>query len=109
MKSLTDLYRIGYGPSSSHTMGPAKAARIAKEKCPDADGFRVILYSSLAKTGKGHMTDAVLRKVVERIGESKAGERWLNAIEPLMLFLLLAVCTAFLVDGSFNPFLYFRF
>ena len=67
MKSLTDLYRIGYGPSSSHTMGPAKAARIAKEKCPDADGFRVILYSSLAKTGKGHMTDAVLRKVLSPV------------------------------------------
>ena len=64
MKSLTDLYRIGYGPSSSHTMGPAKAAAIAKEKCPEADGFRVILYSSLAKTGKGHMTDAVVRKVL---------------------------------------------
>ncbi len=64
MKSLTDLYRIGYGPSSSHTMGPAKAARIAKEKHPEADGFRVILYSSLAKTGKGHMTDAIVRKVL---------------------------------------------
>ena len=67
MKSLTDLYRMGYGPSSSHTMGPAKAAAIAKEKCPDADGFRVILYSSLAKTGKGHMTDAVLRHVLSPV------------------------------------------
>ena len=67
MKSLTDLFRIGYGPSSSHTMGPAKAAKIAKEKHPEADGFRVILYSSLAKTGKGHMTDAVLRKVLSPV------------------------------------------
>ena len=67
MKSLTDLYRIGYGPSSSHTMGPARAARIAKEKHPEADGFRVILYSSLAKTGKGHMTDAVVRKVLSPV------------------------------------------
>ena len=61
MKSLTDLYRIGYGPSSSHTMGPAKAARIAKEKCPDADGFRVTLYGSLACTGTGHGTGKAIR------------------------------------------------
>ena len=67
MKSLTDLYRMGYGPSSSHTMGPARAAAIAREKCPDADGFRVVLYSSLAKTGKGHMTDAVLRQVLSPV------------------------------------------
>ena len=67
MKSLTDLYRMGYGPSSSHTMGPARAAVIAKEKCPDADGFRVVLYSSLAKTGKGHGTDAVLRQVLSPV------------------------------------------
>ena len=67
MKSLTDLYRMGYGPSSSHTMGPAKAAAIARQKCPDADAFRVILYSSLAKTGKGHMTDAVLRQMLSPV------------------------------------------
>ena len=49
------------------------------------------------------------KRIVSRIGESKGGERLLNSFEPLVLFLLLAVCTAFLVDGSFNPFLYFRF
>ncbi len=62
MKSLTHLYRIGRGPSSSHTMGPAYAAQFAKETYPQADGFRVTLYGSLAKTGRGHMTDAVLRQ-----------------------------------------------
>ena len=51
----------------SLSAGPARAARIAKEKHPEADGFRVILYSSLAKTGKGHMTDAVVRKVLSPI------------------------------------------
>ncbi len=49
------------------------------------------------------------KRIVSRIAESKAGERLLNSFEPLVLFVLLAVCTAFLVDGSFNPFLYFRF
>ncbi len=62
MKSLRKLYRIGRGPSSSHTIGPERAARYFKEKHPDADGFKAILYGSLAKTGKGHMTDAVLRQ-----------------------------------------------
>ncbi len=62
MKSLTNLYRIGKGPSSSHTIGPERAALYFKGKFPDADGFSVTLYGSLAKTGKGHMTDAVLRQ-----------------------------------------------
>ena len=62
MKSLTELYKIGSGPSSSHTMGPNKAARIFRDEYPDADSFTVILYGSLSKTGKGHRTDeAVLR------------------------------------------------
>ncbi len=61
MKSLTHLYRIGRGPSSSHTMGPARAAAFFRESNPEADSFRAVLYSSLAKTGKGHMTDAVIR------------------------------------------------
>lgn len=62
MKSLKKLYRIGRGPSSSHTMGPERAANIFKGDNPEADGFKAILYGSLAKTGKGHMTDAVLRQ-----------------------------------------------
>lgn len=60
MESLNQLYRIGCGPSSSHTMGPEKACVIFKEKNTDADEFRVILYGSLAKTGKGHCTDSVI-------------------------------------------------
>ncbi|MNO22779.1 L-serine dehydratase 1 [compost metagenome] len=62
MRSLTELYKVGSGPSSSHTMGPEKAARIFKSENEDADQFKVLLYGSLAKTGKGHMTDkAILR------------------------------------------------
>ena len=65
MKSQRQLYKIGYGPSSSHTMGPAKAAMIFKSEHPEADEFRVILYGSLSKTGKGHQTDAVIRSTLE--------------------------------------------
>lgn len=67
MHSILELYKIGYGPSSSHTMGPAKAAAIFKKENPTADSFRVVLYGSLSKTGRGHQTDAVLNKVFEPI------------------------------------------
>ncbi len=60
MESLNQLYRIGCGPSSSHTMGPEKACILFKEKNSDADSFKAILYGSLAKTGKGHCTDSVI-------------------------------------------------
>ena len=61
MKSIKDIYKIGKGPSSSHTMGPARAMAIFKSENSDADSFRVILYGSLAKTGKGHGTDVAIR------------------------------------------------
>ena len=60
MKSLKELYRIGIGPSSSHTMGPRNAAEIFLAKHPDAKSFEVTLYGSLAATGKGHMTDVAI-------------------------------------------------
>lgn len=60
MESLFELYRIGRGPSSSHTMGPERAALAFSQKHPDADSFLAILYGSLAKTGRGHGTDRVL-------------------------------------------------
>ncbi|MBQ5970168.1 MAG: L-serine ammonia-lyase, iron-sulfur-dependent, subunit alpha [Clostridia bacterium] len=60
MESLKYLYKIGRGPSSSHTMGPDKAARLFKAKHPDADAFRVLLYGSLSDTGKGHKTDVAI-------------------------------------------------
>ena len=64
MKSIRQIYKIGKGPSSSHTMGPERAAQFFKEGHPDAQGFRVILYGSLSKTGVGHGTDRVLRQVL---------------------------------------------
>ncbi len=57
MESLKELYKIGRGPSSSHTMGPARAAADFSKRYPAATKFRTVLYGSLALTGKGHLTD----------------------------------------------------
>ena len=57
MKSIKNIYKIGKGPSSSHTMGPFKAVRHYLEHHSDADHLHVTLYGSLAATGKGHLTD----------------------------------------------------
>ncbi|MCX7995626.1 MAG: L-serine ammonia-lyase [candidate division WOR-3 bacterium] len=64
MESIRELFRVGKGPSSSHTMGPALAAKIFKEKNPDAISYRVTLYGSLAATGKGHLTEEALREIL---------------------------------------------
>lgn len=64
MKSIRELYRIGTGPSSSHTMGPRKAAEIYLARNPGARAFEVTLYGSLAATGKGHMTDEAILDVL---------------------------------------------
>lgn len=61
MLSIRSLYQIGFGPSSSHTMGPAKAANIIKTNYPDADRFDITLYNSLALTGKGHLTEEAIK------------------------------------------------
>lgn len=65
MKSIKELYRIGTGPSSSHTMGPRKAAEIFLGRHPEASAFRVTLYGSLAATGKGHMTDVAITETLQ--------------------------------------------
>ena len=61
MESLRELYKIGRGPSSSHTMGPTKAAGLFREKYPEATRYKATLRGSLAKTGKGHRTDFCIR------------------------------------------------
>ncbi|TAJ15346.1 L-serine ammonia-lyase [Marinilabiliaceae bacterium JC017] len=63
MESIRELYKIGYGPSSSHTMGPRKAAEKFLSKNIDAASFVVTLYGSLAATGKGHLTDKAIEDV----------------------------------------------
>jgi L-serine dehydratase len=78
MESIKELYRIGIGPSSSHTMGPKKAAEIFKKRCPDACSYRVTLFGSLAATGKGHMTDWA---VVQVLGDDKTEIIWKPEVE----------------------------
>lgn len=60
MKSLKELYRIGPGPSSSHTLGPQRASKLFKKKYPQAAYYEVALYGSLSLTGKGHLTDYII-------------------------------------------------
>ncbi len=79
MKSLKELYRIGIGPSSSHTIGPRNAAETYLRKHPEAIGFRVTLYGSLAATGKGHLTDYAIKQV---LGENRTEIVWHAEIVP---------------------------
>lgn len=67
MKSLKELYRIGKGPSSSHTIGPERACKLFASENPEADSFKAILYGSLAKTGIGHGTDRVIKSVLKNV------------------------------------------
>ena len=61
IRTIRELFKIGNGPSSSHTMGPKRAAELFRDKNLDADRFEVVLYGSLASTGKGHLTDWIIR------------------------------------------------
>ena len=67
MKSLKELYRIGKGPSSSHTIGPERACKIFLAENPGAESFKAVLYGSLAKTGVGHGTDGVVKSVLKNV------------------------------------------
>ena len=64
MESIRELFKIGFGPSSSHTMGPQRAAVKIREQYPSATRFEVDLYGSLALTGKGHLTDYIIKKTL---------------------------------------------
>jgi len=65
MKSLRELFRTGRGPSSSHTMGPCRAAEQILQEFPDAAAYEVTLYGSLAATGRGHFTDQAILRVLD--------------------------------------------
>ena len=71
MESIREIFRIGDGPSSSHTMAPKKAAAQFLEKNPDAKGFRVTLYGSLSLTGRGHMTDVAILSVLGSVAPTE--------------------------------------
>lgn len=91
MESIKEIYRIGHGPSSSHTMGPFQATTFFKEKYPNAASYKIILYGSLAATGHGHLTDHAIKlaltpKNVEFIWEPTIFlERHPNALKMIAL------------------------
>ena len=67
MQSLRQLYKIGRGPSSSHTIGPERIARTVREMYPSANSYKITLFGSLALTGMGHGTDRVMRETIAPI------------------------------------------
>ncbi len=67
MDSLKELFKIGNGPSSSHTIGPERAAKKFKERTPNAAKYVVELYGSLALTGKGHLTDWIIVETLKPV------------------------------------------
>ncbi len=79
MESIKKLYRIGNGPSSSHTIGPRKAASKFKEMYPDAQKYIVTLYGSLAATGKGHLTD---QAIINELAPAETTINWKPEIVP---------------------------
>ncbi|MEG2319517.1 MAG: serine dehydratase beta chain, partial [Mucinivorans sp.] len=70
MDSIKGIYRIGHGPSSSHTMGPRKAAQEFLERNSDATRFEVTLYGSLAATGRGHLTDVAIMEILSPVAHT---------------------------------------
>ncbi len=64
MDSIKSFYKVGNGPSSSHTMGPQKATAAFLINYPKADLYKISLYGSLAATGKGHLTDQIIKETL---------------------------------------------
>jgi L-serine dehydratase len=73
METIKEIFKIGHGPSSSHTMGPRKAASVFLARNPGIKNIRVTLYGSLAATGKGHMTDSA---IIEALSPVSAAIVW---------------------------------
>ena len=65
MKSIKEIYKIGHGPSSSHTLGPKLAAEYVDNKYKDSDYIEVTLYGSLSLTGRGHLTDYIIYETLK--------------------------------------------
>ena len=66
MESIRELYKIGHGPSSSHTMGPRFATKMFLKECFSAYKYKVILFGSLAATGKGHLTNVAIEDIFKK-------------------------------------------
>jgi len=86
VKSLKNLYRIGVGPSSSHTIGPQRICTQFLERHAKAERYRVTLYGSLAKTGKGHGTDVTVKNVfsgreIELVSDEETQVEFPNTVD----------------------------
>ena len=68
MESILNVFKVGFGPSSSHSIGPGKAAVIFKDRTKDAYRYVVELYGTLALTGRGHLTD---KTIINVLGKSR--------------------------------------
>lgn len=79
MDSIREIFKIGHGPSSSHTMGPHKAAKIFDHLFPESDSFRVTLFGSLAATGRGHLTD---KTIADAFSPKKTEIVWRGDVVP---------------------------
>lgn len=73
MESIKEIFRIGYGPSSSHTMAPRKASELFLKENINAKRFEITLYGSLAATGKGHLTD---KAIIDILGKERTKIHW---------------------------------
>jgi L-serine dehydratase len=73
MESIKEIFRIGYGPSSSHTMAPRKASELFLKENINAKRFEITLYGSLAATGKGHLTD---KAIIDVLGKERTKIHW---------------------------------
>lgn len=72
MESIRQIYKIGYGPSSSHTMGPRKAAQKFVERTRErVRRYECTLYGSLAATGRGHLTDQAILSVLTEVAPAE--------------------------------------
>jgi L-serine dehydratase len=77
MESIKEIFRIGYGPSSSHTMAPRKASELFLKENINAKRFEITLYGSLAATGKGHLTD---KAIIDVLGKERTKIHWRSDI-----------------------------
>ncbi|MDY0054269.1 MAG: L-serine ammonia-lyase [Bacteroidales bacterium] len=73
MESIKKIFKIGNGPSSSHTIGPRTAAIEFLARTRDAFTYQVTLYGALAATGKGHLTD---KAILEVLGSERTEILW---------------------------------
>ena len=86
MKSIKNIFKIGQGPSSSHTVGPFNAAKYFKKRNNEADSYKVVLYGSLAFTGGGHGTMSAIKRVFVFVSNS------ISAFGNTLLIALIVPC-----------------